>query len=905
MNQEHGQPMQATDPTKPLILVDGSSYFFRAFHALPPLTTSTGQPTGAIYGVANMIKRLMKDYQPDHIAVVFDAKGKTFRNEWYPEYKAHRPPMPVELTSQFEPLIEVLTAMGLPLLIIPGVEADDVIGTIAHFATVATRPVIISTGDKDMAQLVNNHISLVNTMLNHTMDEAGVIEKFGVKPAQMIDYLTLVGDTSDNIPGVTKCGPKTAVKWLTEYHTLDNLIAHADQITGKIGDYLRAALTHLPLSKKLVTIKTDVTLPLTLSELTLKPVDNAQLLALAQRYEFKTWIKELTSTDVKQASTSTTIKPIEIVTTDQQFTRWLHAIETCLLLCIDTETTSLDAIKAEIVGISLAIDADHPAYIPLLHTDGTPQLNREMVLAKLKPLLENPQIKKVGQNLKYDYTVFKNHDITLNGIEYDTMLESYLLNSASGRHDMDTLALQYLQHKTITYADVAGTGAKQIRFDQVPVVQAAAYAAEDAEVTLKLHQTLYPMMAEPLQRILHDIEVPLLSVIAEIERHGVLIDTALLAQHGVRLKAEILRLEQQAIAMAGKSFNLNSPKQLQTILYEEKKLPILSKTPTGQPSTAESVLQELALDYELPAIILNYRSLSKLVSTYIDALPKRVNATTQRVHTSYNQAVTATGRLSSSEPNLQNIPVRTEEGRLIRKAFIAPPQHLILTADYSQIELRIMAHLSQDKALLHAFAQGWDIHAATASEIFNVSLESVTSEQRRRSKAVNFGLIYGMSAFGLAKQLQVERHDAQRYIDRYFERYPGVLAYMDRTRKQAHDQGYVETLFGRRLYLPEINAQNMMRRKAAERTAINAPLQGTAADIIKKAMLAVAAWQNQSSTPAATMIMQVHDELVFEVQAHAIESVKTEVRRLMEHTVTLSVPLLVSIGVGHNWDEAH
>lgn len=894
--------------TKPLILIDGSSYFFRAFHALPPLTTSKGQPTGAIYGVANMIKRLIKDYQPDQIAVVFDAKGKTFRDEWYPAYKAHRPPMPTDLTSQFQPLIDVLTAMGLPLLIVPGVEADDVIGTIAHFATIATRPVVISTGDKDMAQLVNDHISLVNTMSNQTMDSHGVVEKFGVKPEQIIDYLTLVGDTSDNVPGVTKCGPKTAVKWLAEYQTLDNLVAHADQISGKIGEYLRAALPHLPLSKKLVTIKIDVELPLALEELTPKPVDKEQLLALAREYEFKSWVKELSSTSdttTPSSTTPSTASHFEVITEKHQFVTWLDAIKTCSLLCVDTETTNLDAIRAEIVGIALAIDANHPAYIPLTHDDGTPQLNRDYVLAALKPLLENPDIKKVGQNLKYDYTVFKNHNITLNGILYDTMLESYLLNSAGGRHDMDTLALKYLHHKTITFAEVAGTGAKQRRFDQVPVSQAAPYAAEDAEVTLKLHQTLYPMMAKPLQRVLHDIEVPLLTVIADIERHGVLIDTALLAKHGVRLKAEILRLEQQATTFAGKVFNLNSPKQLQSILYEEQGLPILSKTPKGQPSTAESVLQELAFDYELPAIILEYRSLSKLVSTYIDALPKRVNPNTHRVHTSYNQAVTATGRLSSSEPNLQNIPVRSEEGRLIRRAFIAPPNQILLTADYSQIELRIMAHLSQDPALLHAFAQGWDIHAATASEIFRVPLCDVTAEQRRRSKAVNFGLIYGMSAFGLAKQLHVERNDAQRYIDCYFERYPGVLAYMDRTRAQAHEQGYVETLFGRRLYLPEINAQNMMRRKAAERTAINAPLQGTAADIIKKAMLAVATWQNQSPHHNAVMIMQVHDELVFEVQEYAIESVKADIRQLMEHTVELSVPLLVSIGVGHNWDEAH
>ncbi|MDP3561633.1 MAG: DNA polymerase I [Legionellaceae bacterium] len=895
--------------SRPLILVDGSSYFFRAFHALPPLTNSKGQPTGAIYGVANMIKRLIKDYQPEQIAIVFDAKGKTFRNDWYPEYKAHRPPMPLDLSSQFEPLIQVLEAMGLPLLIISGVEADDVIGTLAYHATAAAQPIVISTGDKDMAQLVNDHITLVNTMNNHTMDSLGVKEKFGVLPEQIIDYLTLVGDTSDNIPGVTKCGPKTAVKWLTEYQTLDNLISNADKISGKIGEYLRASLTHLPLSKKLVSIKTDVELPLTLSELTPRPINREKLLELARELEFKTWIKELTSAEENPStplsSTKSSEAHFEVITTEHQLAKWLKEIQNTPLLCVDTETTSLDAICAEIVGIALAIEPSRAAYIPLTHTDGSQQLNRESVLMALKPLLENPNIKKVGQNLKYDYSVFKNYNITLQGILYDTMLESYLLNSAGGRHDMDTLALKYLHYKTISYKDVAGSGAKQIRFDHVPVSQAAPYAAEDAEVTLKLHQTLYPLMAESLQHVLSEIEVPLLTVIAEIERCGVLIDAALLAQHGLRLKADMLKLEQEATTLAGKPFNLNSPKQLQSILYDDQQLPILSKTPTGQPSTAESVLQELAFDYELPAIILAYRSLNKLVSTYIDALPKRINPQTQRIHTSYNQAVTATGRLSSSEPNLQNIPIRTEEGRLIRKAFIAPPSHLLLTADYSQIELRIMAHLSQDPALLHAFAQGWDIHAATASEIFNVPLQNVSSEQRRRSKAVNFGLIYGMSAFGLAKQLRIERHDAQGYIDRYFERYPGVLAYMDKTRAQAHEQGYVETLFGRRLYLPEINVQNMMRRKAAERTAINAPLQGTAADIIKKAMLAVSLWQNQSPHSPATMIMQVHDELVFEVQEGAIDSVRNDIREIMEHTVTLSVPLLVSIGVGKNWDEAH
>lgn len=893
--------------TKPLILVDGSSYFFRAFHALPPLTNTKGQPTGAIYGVANMIKRLAKDYESTQIAVVFDAKGKTFRDEWYPAYKANRPPMPVELSSQFQPLLSVLSAMGFPLLIIDGVEADDVIGTLARQATEAGLPVVVSTGDKDMAQLVNEHVTLVNTMSRETLDIAGVQGKFGVKPEQIIDYLTLVGDTSDNVPGINKCGPKTAVKWLDQYHTLDNLLANADAIPGKIGEHLRAGIPHLPLSKRLVTIKTDVELPVSFTEITQLPENREQLIELCREYEFKTWLKDLLN-QAEEPSIITPSQPVsgyDVITEKAVFEQWLEQLQACSLFCVDTETTSIDVMCADIVGLSLAIEPSFPAYIPLTHTDGTPQLSRDYVLNALKPIFENPNIGKVGQNLKYDYNVLKNHGITLQGIQFDTMLESYLLNSTATRHNMDALALKYLGHKTISFADVAGTGAKQLRFDQIPVAKAAPYAAEDAEVTLKLHHILYPLLDESLRTVLHDIEMPLLTVLADIERHGVLIDEELLMKHGVRLKARIVELENEAYELAGRPFNLNSPKQLLDILFTEQQLPILAKTPKGQPSTAESVLQELAFDYRLPAVILEYRGLSKLVSTYIDALPKRINPNTHRVHTSYNQAVAATGRLSSSEPNLQNIPIRSEEGRLIRRAFIAPPQHVLLTADYSQIELRIMAHLSQDPNLLKAFANGWDIHAATASEIFSVDLADVSKEQRRRSKAVNFGLIYGMSAFGLAKQLGVERQDAQQYIDLYFQRYPGVLDYMDRTRKQAHEQGYVETLFGRRLYLPEINASNMMRRKAAERTAINAPMQGTAADIIKKSMLAVANWQNAQVRPEARVIMQVHDELVFEVHDDAIESAQETIRQLMEHTVELSVPLLVSIGVGQNWDEAH
>ncbi|HAZ7573630.1 DNA polymerase I [Legionella sp. PATHC032] len=893
----------------PLILIDGSSYFFRAFHALPPLTNSKGQPTGAIYGVANMIKKIIKDYHPEEIAVVFDAKGKTFRDEWYPEYKAHRPPMPQELSSQFQPLIQLLQAMGLPLLIIDGVEADDVIGTLAKQATEQGIPVVISTGDKDMAQLVNEHVSLINTMSNYSMDIDGVKEKFGVTPEQIIDYLTLIGDTVDNIPGVEKCGPKTAVKWLTEYQTLDNLIAHANEIGGKIGEYLRASIPHLPLSKKLVTIKTDLDLPLNLNQLMPTPADNEQLIKLTRELEFKSWLKELLQEAENQKSPKEkdagNNKAYEIITTHQQLNHWLNKLEQSKQFCIDTETTNLDVMQAELVGISLAVEEEKASYIPLAHTDGSTQLVREEVLTALKPILENPAIGKIGQNIKYDYSVLKNYGITLKGITYDTMLESYVLNSGAGRHDMDSLALKYLGYKTISYEDVAGKGAKQLRFDQIPVEKAGVYAAEDADITLRLHNKLYPMLDEPLRNVLHDIEMPLLTVLADMEMHGVLIDPVILKQHGSRLKEQMKSLENEAVQLAGKAFNLNSPKQLQEILFDEQKLPVVAKTPTGQPSTAESVLQELAFDYRLPAVILEYRSLSKLVSTYIDALPKRINPKTHRVHTSYNQAVAATGRLSSSDPNLQNIPIRSEEGRLIRTAFIAPEGSLIMAADYSQIELRIMAHLSQDDNLLRAFANGWDIHAATASEIFQTNLDAVTKEQRRRAKAVNFGLIYGMSAFGLAKQIGVERQDAQHYIDTYFRRYPKVLEYMERTRQQAHQLGYVETLFGRRLYLPEINSRNLMRQKAAERTAINGPMQGTAADIIKKTMLAISNWEHSQKNPSAKMIMQVHDELVFEVRQEAVEECRAIIHNIMEQTVKLSVPLVVSIGTGSNWDDAH
>lgn len=895
---------------KPLVLVDGSSYFFRAFHALPPLTNSKNQPTGAIYGVANMMKRLIKDYQPKHLAVIFDAKGKTFRDDLYPAYKANRKEMPIDLSCQFEPLIELLTAMGLPLLIIEGVEADDVIGTLAQQATHQGIPVIISTGDKDMAQLVNEHVTLINTMTNQRLDIAGVYEKFGVAPSQIIDYLTLVGDVSDNVPGVQKCGPKTAVKWLSQYQTLDELIQHADHIEGKVGEYLRQAIPQLPLSKQLVTIKTDLVLPLSLHELDLKPENHEQLITLTQTLEFKGWLKELLSRD----SSTTHIAvhqeitlPLndEILQSTSKLETFLSQLRACDQFCLDIQTNHQEFLQAELLGMTVIIEPHRPVYIPLGLTNPNQTLSQDHLLSALKPILENPEIRKIGHNLKYTYQVLRNYGIVLKGIAYDTMLESYLLDSSSGRHDLDTLALKHLGQKIPTFDEMTGLEAIAAPLQPIPLSKIARYAVENTEIILKLHHILFPQMNEALRQVLQEIEMPLLTVLAEMERHGVLIDKETLLHHGERLKIQMARLQEEALALAGKPFNLNSPKQLQEILYQDQQLPILAKTPTGQASTAESVLQELAYDYRLPAVIIEYRGLNKLVSTYIDALPKRINPKTHRIHTSYNQAVTATGRLSSSEPNLQNIPIRSEEGRLIRKAFIAPAKHVILAADYSQIELRIMAHLSQDPNLLSAFSKGWDIHAATASEIFSVNLSEVTHEQRRRAKAVNFGLIYGMSSFGLAKQLGVERQDAQHYIDRYFHRYPAVFDYMERTRQHAHEKGYVETLFGRRLYLAEINARNIMRQKAAERMAINAPMQGTAADIIKKAMIAVTACQNQQDPPMFRMIMQVHDELVFEVQEDVIDLVKETIKPLMEHTVELSVPLLVSIGVGHDWDEAH
>jgi DNA polymerase-1 len=919
---------------KRLILVDGSSFLFRAYHAVPPLTNAKGEPTNAIYGVTNMLRKLIADYHSDYITVVFDAPGKTFRNELYDQYKAHRPPMPDDLRVQIAPLHNLLRAMGLPLIIEPGVEADDVLGALAQHAEQQGYDVIISTGDKDMAQLVNEHIILENTMSNTRMDIQGVFDKFGVRPDQIIDYLALIGDTVDNIPGVPKVGPKTAAKWLEQYQSLENLVAHADDITGKIGENLRASLDYLPLSKQLTTIKCDLDLPYSIEDLKQQPMDKAELKNLLTELGFSSWLKTLdASTPLSTGSSATPVlsvaeglrtgpieaaqtedKPAKIdssyetLLTEQQFNDWLVQLDKAELFAFDTETTSLDYSKARIVGVSFAVTPGKAAYVPLAHAyPGVPdQLDRCEILEKLRPLLENPHKAKLGQNLKYDMHVLANHDIALRGIAHDTMLESYVLNSTATKHNMDDLAKEYLGVETIHYEDVAGKGAKQIGFQEVSIEQAGPYAAEDADITLQLHQVLSAKLAQQprLLELYTQMEVPLISVLARIERNGVLIDAAMLAQQSLELSSQIISLEQHAHDLAGQTFNLGSPKQIQDILYDQQKLPILKKTPKGQPSTEESVLQELALDYPLPKLILEYRSLSKLKSTYTDKLPQQVDGQTGRIHTSYHQAVAATGRLSSSDPNLQNIPIRSEEGRKIRQAFIAPAGKKIVAADYSQIELRIMAHLSADEGLLTAFTEGQDVHRATAAEVFGVAPEQVTTDLRRSAKAINFGLIYGMSAFGLAQQLGLSRIQAQSYIDLYFTRYPGVKNYMDSIREQAREQGYVETLFGRRLYLPEINSRNAARRQYAERTAINAPMQGTAADIIKRAMIAADQWLTREN-PDAKMIMQVHDELVFEVAQDQVDDCAAQIRTLMCAAADLEVPLLVDIGVGNNWDEAH
>ncbi len=903
----------------PFILVDGSSYLFRAYHALPPLMNSRGEATGAIVGVVNMLRKLIAAYQPTHMAVVFDAPGGSFRNTLYDQYKANRPPMPDDLREQIEPLHRIVEAMGLPLLMIPGVEADDVIGTLATQASQQGMHTLISTGDKDLAQLVDDHVTLINTMNDSLLDRQGVLEKFGVLPEQIVDYLALVGDSSDNIPGIPKCGPKTAVKWLTEYGSIDDLKAHAQEIKGKVGEYLRENLDQLALSQQLTTIKLDLELAQAPEDLQPKSPDLTALRDWYARIESRRLLESINQTaadDVPHQSVESPA-PEEAVRTDYQvvfeqaaFSVWLEHLAAADLFSFDTETTSLDYMEAEIVGVSFSVAPGEAAYVPVAHCyPGVPeQLDRDWVLGQLKPLLEDPDVIKAGQNLKYDMSVLARYGINMRGIGFDTMLESYVLDSTATRHDMDSLAEKYLGVKTIKFEDVAGKGSKQLRFDQVPLEQAGPYAAEDADITLRLHQALWPSLQSEhqLAALLQDLEVPLVPVLSRIERCGVRIDAALLMKQSHELAGKMHELEQQAYTLAGRSFNLSSPKQIGQIFFEELALPVVSKTPKGAPSTAESVLQELAdQGYELPALILKHRGFSKLKSTYTDKLPLMVNQQTGRVHTSYHQAVAATGRLSSSDPNLQNIPIRSEEGRRIRQAFIAEPGYRILAADYSQIELRIMAHLSGDAGLLKAFAAGVDIHRATAAEVFGAdSPEGVTQEQRRSAKAINFGLIYGMSAFGLAKQLGIERGAAQSYVDLYFDRYPGVRAYMDRMRAEAHEKGYVETVFGRRLHLPEINARNKMRQAAAERTAINAPMQGTASDIIKRAMLAVDGWL-EKERPPVRMIMQVHDELVFEVKEAYLEQAESKIRDFMASAATLEVPLVVDIGKGDNWDEAH
>ncbi len=899
------------DQSAPLVLVDGSSYLYRAFHALPPLTNADGEPTGAIYGVVNMLRKLLAEYPDGPMAVVFDAPGRTFRDDLYDQYKANRPSMPDDLRPQIKPLKEIVEAMGLPLLEIDGVEADDVIGTLARQAEAAGQDVVISTGDKDMAQLVSPRITLLNTMSGKSMDIDGVREKFGVPPERIIDYLALVGDTSDNIPGIPGAGPKTAAKWLQQFEDLDGVMARADEVKGKVGERLREHLEVLPMGRELATIRCDVELGRDLGSLARGEPDTETLRRLYRRFEFGSWLAQLDEDDgAAQPEPVAAAPDTEYVQVNSEglLEDWLQRIAQAELFAVDLETTSLAYMQADIVGVCLAVEPGRAAYIPLAHDyPGAPdQLDRDRVLERLRPLLEDPERAKVGQNLKYDMSVLARAGITLRGVAHDTMLQSYVLDSTATRHDMDSLALKYLGRGTIKYEDVAGKGAKQLSFNQVDVDTATGYAAEDADVTLQLHQTLWPRLeAVPsLAAVYRDLEVPLVPVLSRMERHGVLVDRKRLAEQSRELAESMQRVEQAAFEAAGGPFNLGSPKQIQEILYERQGLPVLQKTPKGQPSTAESVLQELAHDYDLPHLILEHRGLSKLRSTYTDKLPRMIDPDTGRVHTSYHQAVTATGRLSSSDPNLQNIPVRTQEGRRIRKAFIAESGYRLLAADYSQVELRIMAHLSGDDTLRRAFAEGQDIHRTTAGEVFGSTPEQVTDEQRRAAKAINFGLIYGMSAFGLAKQLGVERGQAQDYVDRYFERFEGVRAYMDRTRVQAREQGYVETVFGRRLHLPEINARNAQRRQYAERTAINAPMQGTAADIIKRAMIRVHAWLEQEQ-PDVLLVMQVHDELVFEVPAADTAAVAARVTEIMAEAAELAVPLEVDVGVGDNWEEAH
>jgi len=905
---------------RPLVLVDGSSYIYRAFHALPDLRNSADEPTGAIHGVLSMVQKLLDEHAPEHAAVVFDAPGKTFRDELYAEYKATREAMPDELRSQIQPTIDAIEFLGVPVLRIAGVEADDVIGTLAHAAARSGVNTIISTTDKDMTQLVDARTTVVNTMSNTVLDIAGVTEKFGVPPTGIVDYLTLVGDSSDNIPGVPGVGPKTAVKWLSEWGDLERVLEHAGEIRGKIAAKLEAAIPDLPLYKTLVTIKCDVELPVDIDQLQLREPAMDELREFFERYEMRTFLRRLEeklgsaaaqmpSAESRARSDGDADLPdYDVVLEPAALDAWIERIASAEVVALDTETTSLNYMRAELVGISVAVGAGEAAYIPVAHDyPGAPeQLDREFVLDKLRGWLESADQPKVGHHIKYDQHIFENYGIELRGVLYDTMLESYVLNSTLTRHDMDSVAARYLGVQTIKFEDVAGKGSKQIGFNEVDLDTAAPYAAEDADITLRLHHTLWPKLTEVqrLQAIYTELEQPLIAVLERMEHTGVMVDAAQLEKQSAELGESIVATQRHAHELAGQSFNLGSPKQLQEILYEKLELPVLGKTPKGQPSTAESVLQELAADYELPQTILEYRALSKLKSTYTDRLPLEINPDTGRIHTSYHQAVAATGRLSSSEPNLQNIPIRTPEGRKIRQAFVAPQGDVLLAADYSQIELRIMAHLSGDESLRAAFEQSQDIHRATAAEVFGTTLDDVSHEQRRAAKAINFGLIYGMSAFGLARQLGIARGEAQSYVERYFERYPGVRAYMDATRERARTDGYVETVRGRRLYLPEINARNAQRRQYAERSAINAPMQGTAADIIKQAMLDVFTWL-QAEDPGVRLIMQVHDELVFEVREAALEAARARIVAIMEGAAQLAVPLAVDVGIGANWDEAH
>ncbi len=896
---------------KKFVLIDGSSYLFRAFHGLPPLTNDQGEPTGAIYGVINMLRKLIDSERPDAIGVVFDAKGKNFRHDIFPDYKANRPPMPDELRVQIEPLLDIIKAMGLPLIVIDKVEADDVIGALSVDAEKLGYDVLISTGDKDMAQLVTEKVTLINTMTNKRMDIAGVKEKFDVMPEQIIDYLALMGDKVDNIPGVNKCGPKTAAKWINQYGSLQGVMDNADEVKGKVGEYLRESLGFLPQSYELATIKLDCERPSDIDELIVKNIDAEKLATAFQRYGFNRWLNELEDEGVDvsapEAAPEKEVKDYEAVLDETAFNKWLERIKNCELMALDTETTSLNYMTAQMVGLSICI-GDDACYIPLKHDylDAPKQLDKDFVLQELKPLLEDPNIKMVGQNLKYDSHIFANEGISLKGIAFDTMLESYVLNSVATRHNMDDLAQFYLNHSTIHFEDIAGKGKKQLTFNQIALEEAVPYAAEDADITMQLHKVLNAELhkTESLLKVYNDIEQPLSEVITRIEQNGVRIDSAMLQKQGQEVDVTLQQLTEKAYEVAGETFNLSSPKQIQTILFEKQEIPVIRKTPKGQPSTAEDVLEELAETYELPRIILEHRGLNKLKSTYLDKLPEEINLHTGRVHTSYHQAVASTGRLSSSQPNLQNIPIRSTEGRKIREAFIAEDGHKIMALDYSQIELRIMAHLSQDSSLINAFNQGKDVHRATAAEVFGVAEEDVETNQRRAAKAINFGLIYGMSAFGLAKQLGTGRKEAQEYVDLYFERYPGVKNYMAQTKELAHEQGFVETVFGRRLYLPELKSKNAQRRQYAERTAINAPMQGTAADIIKIAMIHVDDWL-LSNSDKATMIMQVHDELVFEVKEGYVDECQKTFEDKMIKAAELSVPLVVDTGIGINWHEAH